>query len=902
MKNKKRERTAKRSSLIVITILFYTILAVSTYGLTIEAPTIVVANQNQEIQFEIIIKNNQTEPTLTKNITEGEIEKINGKYEFTWIANYPEKGFIEIIFTAQDNETTTTAKTTIAKPPIITGYSNIYTNDNRVDIAIETDIEATCKYDTSQKTYNNLAYTLQKNAEGLEHTGLTPTLTQGKKTIYIICKSNKGAETSTKFDVEVNLKPTAEIRLKPPSPLKAGIIEIEVVASEDLLFAPELKYFLDDDTSPRSITLTGSNNRWIGFIVIQETDKRRIGTFTFRGVDKTNLEGTEITSGKIFIVDNSKPSVVSSITGTIEEDRIKIEWRYLEEDSDAISEYRIYRRVGRGGVDYTNYLATTRNKYYYDTNVEFGEAYYYKVSAVNHAEKEGELSREVALTFIPQRTEQEEEKGLSAVLKTQLNNKLSQVDKILLDLDLAESYVRSLTSNNHQIILQEMEILPRIVATRNKLNNIRKELQALENKDLSTSEFDLATNKLIEEANKEKLKIPKEITIIDSTTYQEATKTNAQEIITNYLMREGINTTSQEARQLIDYLEQIQENYITEVLYIRANIIYQEETTEISLIEKTITTNENAEEITILEHIPINRQIIYSQNPSSRQENIAIWGTHNLPKTIMYYVLEDVSVDEFKNTKIYIIKEQEIIEHKNRITALATKPQREGTKHPLLVPLIIGFISVVFLSIYYFKPEETTISEMIPYKKIMKTITTKKDDSHRKLNLEKPPEIKHEILHEKKQQEKINKEEHIQDMKEHNDVSQGTTKTMNSNENEEVLEVLSDIKEMVEDVYEQGDLDSDLKYIIKAKKIRKQLQKPAPQGKEFILQNGERLKNLKELKDSMYYMSDEVFNYHVNREKNDFYNWTKEVFGFKFLATRIKNVKTKKELLKKLKF
>jgi hypothetical protein len=901
MKTKKQERTVKRMSLIVITMLFYIILTVNAQGLTINAPTLVVANQNQEINFDIEIKNNQTNTTLTKNITEGELVKINDKYEFTWIANYPEKGFIEIIFAAQDNETTTTTKTTIAKPPIITGYSNINTNNDKVEISIETDIDATCKYDTNEKTYNNLAYTLQKNAEGLEHTGLTPTLTQGKKTIYIICKSNKGAETSTKFDVDVNLKPTAEIKLKPPSPLKAGIIEIEVVTSEDLLFAPELKYFFDDDASPRSITLTGSNNRWSGFIVIQETDKRRIGTFTFKGVDKTNLEGTEITSGKIFIVDNSKPSTVSSITGTIEEDRIKIEWRYLEEDSDAINEYRIYKRIGRGGVDYTDYITTTKNNYYYDTNVEYEEAYYYKVSAINHAGKEGELSKEVALTFMPQRTEQEE-RGLSAVLRVELNNKISQTDKILLDIDLAESYVQSLTSQNHQIIIQELEILAKIVAARNKINNIKKELEALENKDLSASEFDIATNSLLDEAYKEKLKIPKEITIIDATTYQEATKTNAREIIIKHLIKEEINTTSQEAKQLIDYLEQIQENYITDAEYIRANIIYEEEITEISLIKKTITTNEEEEEITILEHIPINKQIIYTQNPTNHLDDIVMWGTHNLPKTIMYYVLEDLSVDEFKNTKTYLIKEQEIIEHKNKITALATKPQREGTKHPLLVPLIIGFISVVFLSIYYFKPEDTTILEMIPYKKIMKTINTKKDDSHRKLNLEKPPEIINEIIHEKKREEKTNKEDIAQDIKEHKETSKEIIKESNVNENDEVLEVLSDIKEMVEDVYEQGDLDSDLKYLIKAKKIRKQLQKPAPKGKEFILQNGEILKNLKELKDSLYYMSDEVFNYHVNREKNDFYNWAKDVFGFNFLAQRIRNVKNKKELLKKLKF
>jgi len=68
----------------------------------------------------------------------------------------------------------------------------------------------------------------------------------------------------------------------------------------------------------------------------------------------------------------------------------------------------------------------------------------------------------------------------------------------------------------------------------------------------------------------------------------------------------------------------------------------------------------------------------------------------------------------------------------------------------------------------------------------------------------------------------------------------------------------------------------------------------------FWLCDGQILKNLKELAESLKKMKNEVFNYHVTKEKNDFTNWVKDVFGEEKLALELKKAKTAKASAKKI--
>lgn len=86
-----------------------------------------------------------------------------------------------------------------------------------------------------------------------------------------------------------------------------------------------------------------------------------------------------------------------------------------------------------------------------------------------------------------------------------------------------------------------------------------------------------------------------------------------------------------------------------------------------------------------------------------------------------------------------------------------------------------------------------------------------------------------------------------------------------------------------------------------AKKNVKKFQEDVPLEKSFWVHNGPVLRNLWELVDALKNMKNETFLHHVNKEKNDFYNWIKDGVGDNVLANAIKGIKKKNALLKKLK-
>ena len=68
------------------------------------------------------------------------------------------------------------------------------------------------------------------------------------------------------------------------------------------------------------------------------------------------------------------------------------------------------------------------------------------------------------------------------------------------------------------------------------------------------------------------------------------------------------------------------------------------------------------------------------------------------------------------------------------------------------------------------------------------------------------------------------------------------------------------------------------------------------QDKVFWLKDSSILKSLVELKDRLDFMPDDIFFFHANSEKNDFYNWVKDIYQNQSLANKIKNAKTRQEL------
>lgn len=79
-------------------------------------------------------------------------------------------------------------------------------------------------------------------------------------------------------------------------------------------------------------------------------------------------------------------------------------------------------------------------------------------------------------------------------------------------------------------------------------------------------------------------------------------------------------------------------------------------------------------------------------------------------------------------------------------------------------------------------------------------------------------------------------------------------------------------------------------------KAAKTVKKNAHPDRVFVMVNGHKLKNVKQLADVMDKIEDHVFNHHVNEDKHDFAVWLRDVFEEIDLAKELADVKDKKHI------
>ena len=76
------------------------------------------------------------------------------------------------------------------------------------------------------------------------------------------------------------------------------------------------------------------------------------------------------------------------------------------------------------------------------------------------------------------------------------------------------------------------------------------------------------------------------------------------------------------------------------------------------------------------------------------------------------------------------------------------------------------------------------------------------------------------------------------------------------------------------------------KQVVPKEQAQKILAK-VPEEYIFLCSDGNTFRDIKELADSLMVMSDDVFARHVNSEKNDFYNWVRDVIRDEELAQEL---------------
>ncbi len=86
----------------------------------------------------------------------------------------------------------------------------------------------------------------------------------------------------------------------------------------------------------------------------------------------------------------------------------------------------------------------------------------------------------------------------------------------------------------------------------------------------------------------------------------------------------------------------------------------------------------------------------------------------------------------------------------------------------------------------------------------------------------------------------------------------------------------------------------------KSKTVTSNMLDNVSDNRVFHGHDGQTFKNLKELGQGLVNMNDDTYMYHVNKSKNDFAKWVREVIGDQELATDLNSTMTRTDAAKKV--
>ncbi|MGQ0644790.1 MAG: right-handed parallel beta-helix repeat-containing protein, partial [Elusimicrobiota bacterium] len=165
----------------------------------------------------------------------------------------------------------------------------------------------------------------------------------GLKTVYAQFYAADGSPSAVVSDA-INLQaspPSAEILLQPPSPLKAGSVQVALTASEklseaSLSFTPEGRPGIPVPlTSVDSIAFHGT-------IVVSTETGDGAALFQFSGTDLHGAVGTAITAGADFIIDTTPPGAPSLMAAAPQSGR-RVHLTWEAPGGEPAAAYNLYR-------------------------------------------------------------------------------------------------------------------------------------------------------------------------------------------------------------------------------------------------------------------------------------------------------------------------------------------------------------------------------------------------------------------------------------------------------------------------------------------------------------------------------------------------------------------------------
>ncbi|MBD3253353.1 hypothetical protein GF386_06475 [Candidatus Pacearchaeota archaeon] len=567
-------------------------------------------------------------------------------------------------------------------------------------LRVNTDRSAVCRYSEFRgMSYENMDYF--DISSGKSHEKVFRDLDDETiYTYYIKCRNNSSNEPpESEFLLRVNKRVSANILLSEESPLSGGMVDVTLLTSKIVSQTPELSYSFDGVVY-NSIPLEGSEKKWKGHLIIPESDDNSILSFKFKSYDLSGRPGNEIIKGNVFIVDTLKPKTITNLRSVGRVGSIDLEWHY---DEDDFEEFKIYRSTS-SNIDYTDFYESTKESFFEDSLVEKGKTYYYRVSAIDSAGNEGDLSFEShATVLLDNKTSSSGLGGLDPELRGRVDNFIVEIDSVIDEIISIESSI-DLKDNREIELFSDLGLKKGISDSKGELNSLKRDVEKYKLQDLSEDELNRKIDSSTLRLNIIKKKVPEDIVVLDEDSeVSEIEEKDIEEVILEMDSQISDSNKKRNVRESLKLKEDSglkinSDYYVIEVVYLDGT------KKEMSVVKKVISAELERDKNTYLvEVIPksfvesaseinvhnINYQVI-KEDPIISFESDA--------KEIIYSSNKRSSVSKLKDTKLVLVR---LLEDSGETSGI--------TGYFFLNPsikeysgLFIGFLIIIALFVYFF--------------------------------------------------------------------------------------------------------------------------------------------------------------------------------------------------------
>ncbi|MGV8141725.1 MAG: hypothetical protein ACP5NW_04775 [Candidatus Woesearchaeota archaeon] len=599
-------------------------------------------------------------------------------------------------------------------------------DEESVTMSVVTDKICTCRYDISDKPYDNMFWVFS-NTNNVQHHTSVEGLIEGSYSYFIRCMSvNGNIGNSDTISFTLITKPSATISLSKSSPLKAGTYDVTLRTSEPVSGAPSLYYTFNTDTSPRYVTLTGSGRDWKGYMIVGDDVSNVVGTFHYSGVDQNNNVGNIITEGQLFLIDTSRPEAPGSVEAKSESDgSIELRWYY---DGEEVKRFNIYRSDD-GDPEYVDYYdSTILNKYVDEDTVE-GITYYYRIAAVDKAENDGLLSSVLeaeSSRIVEYDDEKDEIVVVQRVLDTSLLPKIDQLIELfkgyIIDIDAAKSEFDEIDDPTKLKVINMLKLSENANSARDTINDLMEQVKSLKNQDMKESELDVKLNKLKMDAIKAKSSVVEDIIIDEQASYDQITQKSdvdeaVSEAVSVNLSRSVLDDYSTRNIKLQDSI-----SVNSEVIIFKIKYVGLDDYDRYTLVKKTVSSSQELSNISIIELVPksfereasdIMFDIEGQKMPIIVKEDPVIrWDSDAFTKQTIYYMINShAEMTSARATKTVVLYRPDF-----KVTQTAEEPvsKRDGITGLVGIEsaginkisgiqwtIVLGIGLIVVLSTYY---------------------------------------------------------------------------------------------------------------------------------------------------------------------------------------------------------